>query len=70
MISPEMETARLAAASLAETRKGPRRAGEDAAGRGVAGGDEERNLGFWVLGFLGFRVCGLAGVCSPELGEV
>jgi hypothetical protein len=37
-------------------------AGDRAAGRGVVGGDEERNLGFRVLRVLGFRVWGLAGV--------
>jgi hypothetical protein len=58
------ETAPLAAASLMETRKGDR---DDTAGRVVVGGGEERNLGFRVLGFLGFRVRGLAGVCSSKL---
>jgi hypothetical protein len=43
---------------------------DDAAGRGIVGGGGERNRGFWVLGVLGFRVRGLAGVRSPELGKV
>jgi hypothetical protein len=32
--------------------------GDDAAGRSVGGEGEERNLGFWVLGVLGFRMRG------------
>jgi hypothetical protein len=43
---------------------------DSAADRGVAGGEEERNLGFEVLGVLGLKVRRLAGVSSPELGEV
>jgi hypothetical protein len=74
-ISSEMETK-----WLVETRKGPRRsrrrgkdlagAGDGAAGRGVAGGGEERNLGCRVLVVLGFTVRELAGVRSSKLGEV
>jgi hypothetical protein len=44
--------------------------GDGTAGRGVGGEGEERNLGFWVLGLLGFRMRGLAEVRSPKLGEV
>jgi hypothetical protein len=40
-------------------------AGDDAASRSIAGGGEEINLGFRVLGVLGLRV-----QSSPELGEV
>jgi hypothetical protein len=43
---------------------------DDVAGRIVVGGGEERNLGFRVLVVLGLRVRWLAGVSSPELGEV
>jgi hypothetical protein len=43
---------------------------DGAAGHGVAGGGEERNLGFQILRILGFRVQGLAKVRSPELGDV
>jgi hypothetical protein len=43
---------------------------DGAAGRGVADGGEERNLGFRVLGVLGLRVQRLAEVFSLELGEV
>jgi hypothetical protein len=46
------------------------RARDGAVGRGVAGGGEEMNLGFRVLGVLGLRVWWLARVRSPELGEV
>jgi hypothetical protein len=80
MTSLEMATTRLVAVSLVETRKGPhhsRRRGKDlagagdgAAGRGVADRGEERNLVCQVLVVLGFRVRGLAGVCSSKLGEV
>jgi hypothetical protein len=45
-------------------------AGDGAAGRGIAGGGEERSLGFQMLGVLGFRVLGLAGVYSLELGKI
>jgi hypothetical protein len=44
--------------------------GDGAAGRGIAGEGEERNLGFQVLGVVGLRVWRLAEVSSPELGEV
>jgi hypothetical protein len=35
---------------------------DDTAGRSIADGGEERNLTFRVMGVLGFRVQGLAGV--------
>jgi hypothetical protein len=35
---------------------------DGAAGCGITDGDEERNLGFWVLGVLGLRVQRIAGV--------
>jgi hypothetical protein len=44
--------------------------GDGAAGRSVAGGGEERKLGFQMLGVLGFRVGGFIGVHSPKLREV
>jgi hypothetical protein len=46
------------------------RYGDGAADRGIVDGGEERNLGFRMLEVLGFRVRGLAGVRSYELGEV
>jgi hypothetical protein len=44
--------------------------GDSAAGRGVTGIGEKRNLGFRVLGILGLRVRRLAEVCLSELEEV
>jgi hypothetical protein len=36
----------------------------------VVGRGEERNLEFWMLGFLGFRMRGLARLRSSKLEEV
>jgi hypothetical protein len=49
---------RLAATSPSEVGKDLAEDGDDVVGRDVAGGGEERNLGF----LLRVRVCGLVGV--------
>jgi hypothetical protein len=41
--------------------------GDDAASHGVVGGGEERNLRFWVLRVLWFRMRELNGVRSLKL---